>query len=72
MITVAAGAVGVEVVPYWDDAGLGGLGGVSQSGSEGRYGEGKAGAEAVRKAACVGTGSSVEAVTAVSATAGAT
>lgn len=59
-------------MPYWGDAGLGGLGGVSQSGSVGRYGEGKAGAEAVRKAACVGRGWSVEAVTAASAMAGAT
>lgn len=59
-------------MPYWGDAGLGGLGGVSQSGSVGRYDEGKAEAETVRKAACVGTGSSVEAVTAALVTAGAT
>lgn len=51
-------------MPYWDDADLGGLGGGSQSGSVGRYDEGRAEAETGRRAACVGTGLSAEVVTA--------
>lgn len=51
---LAAGVAEVGAVPYWDDVDLGGLGGVSQSGSVGRCDEGRA--EAGRRAACVGTG----------------
>lgn len=41
-------------MPYWGDVGLGGLGGVSQSGSAGRCDEVRA--EAETRAACEGTG----------------
>lgn len=60
----AAGTVEVGVVPYWGGVGLGGLGGVSQSGSEGRCDEVRVEAAVGRRAACVGTGWSAEAVTA--------
>lgn len=49
-------------MPYWGDVGLGGLGGVSQSGSAERCDEVRA--EVGRRAACVGTGWSAEAATA--------
>lgn len=59
-------------MPYWDDAGLNGLGGVSRSGSAGRCDEARAEAEVGRRAACVGTGWSAEAVTVALARAGVT
>lgn len=61
MITLAAVVVEVEVVPYWGDVDLDGLGEVSQSGSVGRCDEVRA--EAGRRAACVGTGWSAEVAT---------
>lgn len=48
-------------MPYWGDVGLGDSGGVNQSGSVGRCDEVRA--EVGRRAACVGTGWSAEAVT---------
>lgn len=50
-------------MPCWGDAGLSGLGVVSQSGSAGRCDEVRA--EVVRRAACAGMGWSVGAATAV-------
>lgn len=54
----------MEVVPYWDGVDSDGPGAVIRSGSAGRCDEVKAGAEAGRRAACVGTGWSAEAATA--------
>lgn len=59
-------------MPYWGDVGLGGPGGVSQSGSAGRCDEARAEAEIGRRAACAGTGWSAEAATAALARAEAT
>lgn len=49
------------MVPCWSNVDRDALGGATHSGSEGRCGEVRA--EAGRKAACVGTGWSVEAAT---------
>lgn len=59
---LAAGVVAVVAAPYWGDVGLGGPGVASRSGSVGRCGEVRA--EVGTRAACVGTGWSVEAATA--------
>lgn len=55
----------VGAAPYWGDVGLGGLGGVSRSGSVGRCDGVRA--EVGRRAACAGTGWSAEAATAAAA-----
>lgn len=52
-------------MPYWGDVGLGGLGGVSRSGSAARCDEARA--VVGRGAACAGTGWSAAAATAASA-----
>lgn len=62
----------VGAAPCWGDVGLGGLGGVTRSGSAGRCDEARAGAEVGRRAACAGTGWSAEAATAASGMAAAT
>lgn len=67
---LAAGVVAVVVVPYWGDVGRGGRGAASQSGSVGRCDGVRA--EVGRRAACVGTGWSVEAATAALERAGVT